>query len=146
MIKSSKLSFLLATVLVGSAIGGASVMAADGNMGPQAAEPKSPVGTLYGSALLWAVIKADGTIARSDGAYGPKTGKVGTGQYEVGFYRNVRGCVYVAAIGGSANLGVPPTGQIVVEGRFNNVNGVYVQTSNSSGQTEDRPFHLFVNC
>lgn len=142
----SKMSAFVA-ILAGSALSSGVVLAA-GNTGPRAPEPLSPVGTALGSASLWAVIKADGTIARSDGAKATTTGKTDTpvGSYKVGFYRNVRGCAYVATIGGNLNTGVPPTGQIVTEGRFDDVNGVFVQTSDSTGALADRPFHLLVTC
>jgi hypothetical protein len=119
------------------------------NDGPvAAAQPVLPIGTALGSADLWAVINANGTIARSDGANAATTAKlVGfTGAYKVGFFRNVRGCVYVATLGGAANVGVPPNGLVVVEGRFDNVNGVFVQTYDRLGAAADRGFHLFVNC
>lgn len=118
------------------------------NDGPVAPAPVLPIGTALGSADLWAVINANGTIARSDGANAATTAKlVGfTGAYKVGFFRNVRGCVYVATLGGSSNVGTPPNGILVVEGRFDNVNGVFVQTYAPNGVAADRPFHLFVNC
>jgi hypothetical protein len=115
------------------------------NTGP---EVRTPVGTALGSALLWAVINADGSTARSDG------GNVGAtrlipgfaGSYEVIFRRNVQGCVYVATIG-NAGSGNPAHGSIVVAARAGNPSGVFVETRDTpTGPLVNHPFHLFVNC
>nr|WP_295465447.1 hypothetical protein [Mesorhizobium sp.] len=111
-------------------------------------EPQSPVGTVLGSATLWAVINANGTVARSDGANTATTRKIPgfNGSYEVIFYRNVTGCVYTASIG-NAGAGNPLHGSIVVAARAGNALGVFVETRTAStGALVDRPFHLFVNC
>jgi hypothetical protein len=118
------------------------------NGGADVIEPRSPVGTHLGSALLWAVVNADGSTARSDGGNPAQTRKLPgfTGSYEVIFRRNVTGCVYVATIG-NAGAGNPLHGSIVVALRAGNNSGVFVETRDSpAGALSDRPFHLFVNC
>jgi hypothetical protein len=107
----------------------------------------SPVGTALGSATLWAAINANGTIARSDGAEASKTFKIAgfNGSYQINFFRNVTGCVYVATIG-NAGAGNPLHGSLVVAQRAGLPSGVFVETRDTSGNLADRPFHLFVNC
>jgi hypothetical protein len=94
------------------------------------------------------VINANGTVARSDGAKVAQTRKIPgfNGSYEVIFYRNVTGCVYVATIG-NAGAGNPAHGSIVVAARAGNPLGVFVETRDTqTGPLVDHPFHLFVNC
>jgi hypothetical protein len=144
-----KRTLLASAFLVMTGSGFMSAIATAGpNDGPAAVAPMLPIGTQLGSADLWAVISANGVVARSDGANPATTGKLAgfPGAYRVGFFRNVRGCVFVATLGGSTNVGTPPNGLVVVEGRFDNVNGVFVQTYAPNGVAADRGFHLFVNC
>ena len=135
-IKHALMTTLCAGLVAGSAFAGP-------NTGPVA---KSPVGTFLGSATLWAVINADGTMARSDGGISSKKTDCVTGCYEVIFARNVRGCAYIGTVGGSGSVGTVPTGTINVIGRVSNVNGVFVDTHSLTGAFADRSFHLFVNC
>jgi|SRR5690349_20584268 hypothetical protein len=140
---AAALGFLLGSVALGS---GAESGTSNGGANP--IEPKTPVGTHFGSALLWAAINADGTVARSDGANTNSTAtkKFLTGSYQVSFFRNVTGCVYVATIG-NAGIGNPLHGSIVVAARFQVPNAVFVETRTTpTGALADRPFHLFVNC
>ena len=52
----------------------------------------------------WAVVKADGTLVRSQSSAGEvSVEKVATGQYEVTFAKDVSGCAYEATIGDTAN-------------------------------------------
>jgi hypothetical protein len=66
--------------------------------------------------------------------------------YEVVFRRDVRKGVYLATIGGHAHEGVPPTGTISVQGRANNPKAVLVSTSDITGASVNREFHLLVVC
>jgi hypothetical protein len=98
--------------------------------------------------MLWAVVNADGTIARSDGASIGASGLIPgfAGSYQVIFKRNVTGCVYVATIG-NAGAGNPAHGSIVVAARAGNAAGVFVETRDTpTGPLVNHPFHLFVNC
>jgi len=92
---------------------------------------------------LTAVVGANGSAARANGAV--SSTRLGEGNYEVIFNRDVRNCAYVATIGdiGAAD-GVD--GMVRVSQRATNVNGVQVRTSNQAGNPNDRPFHLIVSC
>ena len=100
----------------------------------------------------WAVVKADGTLARSSSVPGPVTvdHTPATGIYEVNFNKDVSGCAYEATIGDASTPPVAPTqGQISVSGDVDgdSVNDVYVQTFDKTGVTPtDSPFHLTVTC
>lgn len=88
-----------------------------------------------------------GTLARGTGDVVSSTKIDGfAGAYDVEFDDNVRGCLYVATIGNSTDLGTEPSGEITTNGRFNSVNGVFIQTGDSSGAVADRGFHLLVTC
>lgn len=95
---------------------------------------------------LFAVVNANGILARGCGAISSRKVDLPVGAYEVIFDRSVRGCAYVATIGLSGNLGASATGEITVVGRFNNVSGVFLTTHNSMGQLADRGFHIAVHC
>lgn len=137
---------LIASVAILSILANSTLALAAGSNSPKPGT-KVPIGTALGSALLWSVINADGTIARSDGGHAPTTGKIPgfLGSYQVGFFRNVTGCTYVATIG-NAGAGNPQHGSIVVAARAGLASGVFVETRDSAGNLADRPFHLFVNC
>jgi hypothetical protein len=90
----------------------------------------------------FAVVNADGTLAR--GHHAVSSAHLGTGEYQVIFDSNVRGGAYLATIGLSGSVGASAPGQITVVGRFNNVDGVYITTSNASGVLTDMSFHLGV--
>ena len=91
---------------------------------------------------VWAVVQADGHLCR--GQYVKSSAKVGTGQYEVIFTRDVRRGVYLATIGLCGFVGASPPGQINVVGRVTTPNGVFIETSDSTGKLEDLGFHLLV--
>jgi hypothetical protein len=98
----------------------------------------------------FAVVAADGTLARSSSVPGPVTVEhtATTGIYEVNFNKNVSGCAYEATIGDTAST-APAQGQISVSGDVNadSVDDVYVQTFDKTGVTlTDSPFHLTVTC
>ena len=67
------------------------------------------------------------------------------GLYQVLFNRDVRGCFYNATVG-DVGAGGPPGGQVTVGALASNANGVTVRTTNSNGDTANRPFHLLVSC
>lgn len=109
---------------------------------------------------IWAVVNADGTLARgshvtstgrpadifSTGTAGP-TIVATTGTYEVVFDRDVTGCAFSATIGTATSMDPVDPGEIWAAPRFLNANGVYVATTDSSGVTAaDRPFHLALFC
>jgi len=98
----------------------------------------------YCGAKHFAVVAADGSLAR--GTHIVSTAHVATGAYEVIFDSNVRKCAYTASLGttGAGTVGDP--GQVTVVGRVTNVNGVFVQIVDRSGNPVDSSFHLAANC
>jgi hypothetical protein len=90
-----------------------------------------------------AVISNVGATVRSRGT--TSSSQTGTGDYEVIFDRDVRGCVYSATLGDESAAG-PGNGQISVTSVATNVNGVRVRTRDSAGELANRSFHLIVSC
>jgi hypothetical protein len=108
-------------------------------------KPKADKRYVNESELLWAVV--DGTSGDLDRGNGVTyTNKSDTGDYQVRFNKNVRGCVYVASVGLPGSLGVELPGQIGVVGEAASVNGVWIDTYDSAGNEADRSFHLLVDC
>jgi hypothetical protein len=108
-------------------------------------KPKADKRYVNESELLWAVIDGtDGSLDRGNGV--AATFKSDTGDYQVRFNKNVRGCVYVATIGLPGSVGVELPGQIGVAGENASVNGVWIDTYDSAGAEQDRSFHLLVDC
>ena len=70
---------------------------------------------------LWAVINADGTVARGSGI-GTGTVREDTGVYDVFFNRDVSGCAYVGSLGG-ADAGTPPAGTVAATNLFGSFTG-----------------------
>ena len=103
-----------------------------------------------GTQTLWAVINADGTIARGSGVQSskkepPPPGGGQSGEYDVIFKRNVSGCAYVASFADERQTGEVSASSLGP----GTPNGVYVQTVTDNGTNEvysDRPFHLAVFC
>jgi hypothetical protein len=104
--------------------------------------PAPRAGDSESKKTAFAVVNGDGTLARGAGA--ASSTKLSTGQYQVLFKKDVNKGAFLATIGLSADAGVSPPGEIVVNQRAGTTNGVFVQTSNSSGAPEDRSFHLAV--
>ncbi len=108
-------------------------------------KPKADKRYVNESDLLWAVI--DGTTGDLDRGNGVTfTNKSDTGDYQVRFNKNVRGCVYVASVGLPGSSGVELPGQIGVVGENASVRGVWIDTYDSLGAESDRSFHLIVDC
>lgn len=87
----------------------------------------------------WAVIERNGSIVRGRNVASAQ--RLATGQYEVIFTANVTGGVYQATIG-RPGIATEPTGEICVAARFNQPNGVWIDTHDSSGAFSDRAFHV----
>jgi hypothetical protein len=92
----------------------------------------------------WAVVAANGTLARGGHATGAI--RLAAGQYEVDFDSNVSKCAFTAVLGTTADGTVGDPGQVTVAGRAGNVNGVFVDVVDRSGNHVDSSFHLSVNC
>lgn len=93
----------------------------------------------------FAVVADNGTAARARGATASRRGPAGSGQYQVDFDRDIRGCAYNATVG-DPGTGGPGTGQVAVGQLATNGNTVRVVTRNAAGEPADRSFHLTVNC
>jgi len=93
---------------------------------------------------LWAVVGETGTLAR--GSHVVSTSQIGgfAGSYQVIFDRDVSNCAFVAGLGGTT--AETPAGEVSTARRSTDVNGVFVETSNSAGTVSDRAFHLAVFC
>jgi len=92
---------------------------------------------------LWAVVTDTGTLNRQNGATGAN--RLGGGDYEVVFDRDVTKCAFAATLG-QADATDPPAGEIGASLRAGNANAVRVVTRASDGTQADRPFHLTVTC
>lgn len=90
---------------------------------------------------LWARVNSAGATLSQSGS--TSSANLGTaGQYEVIFDRNVSGCSYQATQGELSGI----TGEVVVQPRSTNVNGVFVGTATSAGAYQNRAFHVAVFC
>lgn len=108
-------------------------------------KPKADKRYVNESDLLWAVVDGTtGDLVRGNGV--TYTNKSDTGDYQVRFNKNVRGCAYVATVGLPGSLGVELPGQIGVAGENASVRGVWIDTYDSLGAESDRSFHLIVDC
>lgn len=99
-----------------------------------------------GATVLSAVVSAEGTLIRGKHVISTSKVDIPDGAYEVIFDRDVRNGTYVATIGKTDAVGVEPSGEITVAGRFSDPRGVFVATNDSSGNFSDRSFHLIVVC
>ncbi|GLK81268.1 hypothetical protein [Methylopila turkensis] len=105
----------------------------------------TPSASDLGMALMSAVVRADGTLARGEGV--ESSAVVGLShQYEVIFGRDVTACAYTVDIGGFEPFGIPPKGVAAVIGRAGNVRGVYVETFRVDGAELPLGFHVLVFC
>jgi hypothetical protein len=116
---------------------------------PGAGGPQGPPGTAgttgptgAGATALWAVVRADGTPARSKGT--ESTSRVGTGSYNVVFSQDVTGCSEIAMIG-PATTGTE-AGDIDAASLLANPAGIYVETRSNTGTLQDHSFHIAVFC
>jgi Collagen triple helix repeat (20 copies) len=113
-----------------------------GPIGPTG--PQGPKGDKGDPATrLWAVVNANGSLARSSGA--TASIRIALSKYQVTFNQDVRACSYLATLG-NPGAGDPPPGAIVTALRFGTTNAVWVQTWNLAGTTVDSNFHLAVFC
>lgn len=92
---------------------------------------------------LFASLLATGVISR--GSRTTSSTLLGTGIYEVIFDRNITACAYTATIG-NPGTGTAASGQISIQQRAGNANGVFVQTTDPAGAVASRPFYVTVDC
>jgi hypothetical protein len=95
------------------------------------------------SQTFFAVVNPDGSLAR--GFQAVSSQRFATGRYEVIFTHDLTGSAFIATLGGSGSVGVPPSGEIAVIGRAGTPNGVFLATTDSVGMSADRGFHLAVH-
>ena len=99
----------------------------------------------------WAVVNADGTLARGNGATASAKVTADAGAYKVTFGRNIATCAYTATVGGSSTA-TPPIGiASVYQNPDPANNAVSVRTyADLTGDPvtggADRGFHLTVSC
>jgi hypothetical protein len=93
--------------------------------------------------VLFAQINADGTVAGSSGS--TTTLKLGTGQYEVDFGRNVTACAFLVTQGeagfGSANRAI-----VAATDRSGNAEAAFVAVRDAAGTLLDRAFTVVAVC
>lgn len=129
-------------ILAGAALG--LVQACQEPTSPPAAPLDSPSVTQdVGTAVvrqLWAVVNIGGSLIRGSRVTGVT--RLGPGQFEVTFNRNVSGCAYVATTNNAYSQALG----IFTAGGHLSANGVYVETKNQGGGLTDGPFNLVVAC
>jgi hypothetical protein len=96
----------------------------------------------------WAVVRANGSLARGGGATG--SSRSTTGIYFVGFTGNATACGYAATLGHDTNT-APDDSPGFIVARNSAIpdaadGDVVVFTYNTAGAPTDRGFHLTVNC
>ncbi|MFD1703656.1 hypothetical protein ACFSCV_11655 [Methylopila henanensis] len=89
-------------------------------------------------ALMSAAIGLDGALQRGEGSV--SAARLGEGQYEIEFGRDVTGCVYVA----SASIFQPTA--LITQARVGKPNWVYVGVFSPNGTPFDAGFSLLVFC
>ena len=92
----------------------------------------------------YAVVDADGTLARGRGAVSATN--LGAGAYIVTFSKNVRACSYTATVGLSGASGVSAPGFITTVGAAASEMGVFLTTHDTTGASSNLGFHLQVEC
>jgi hypothetical protein len=93
--------------------------------------------------VYFAQIFGPGIVSNSSG--GVTVAKVGTGEYEVDFHRNVSQCAFTATVGTATTL-VSDGIVTSVADVSGNANAVAVETTNTAGTATDKSFHLIVVC
>jgi hypothetical protein len=91
--------------------------------------------------VLFAQIDADGTVVNSSG--GVTVSRLGTGQYEVDFGRNVSSAAFVATQG-EAGAGGAPGAIMGVADRSGNVEAAFVSVRDANNALVDRAFQIVV--
>jgi hypothetical protein len=98
---------------------------------------------ICGPTVLWAVVKANGTLAR--GTKGTVAKPITTGTYQVDFGVDIRNCSYVGSVG-DPSTAAAGLGFVTTATRLKNPQAVFVETWNTSFKASSQPFHLVVAC
>jgi hypothetical protein len=94
----------------------------------------------------FAVVAANGNLARGGSTTVSSVGSNFSTPYEVVFNHNVHLCAYTATLGDTANGAPPTTGWVFPAGGHSSANDVYLETKNMGAGLSPFPFHLNVNC
>lgn len=126
---------------------GAAAVAAAGalvlGLGGAYASGRSPSSASH-ARILWAVVNADGTFARTSKGIASVV-RVTTGQYRVFATGDVRDCAYQVT-GGDDGLGVPPrTYGDAAQGLFD-PRSAFVEMYDSAANRVDSDFYLTIFC
>jgi hypothetical protein len=106
---------------------------------PEAALSNAPIGA-DASPNLFAVVDQNGNLIA--GNLVSAVAKVGPGQYEVTFAKDVSQCGYVATTSNAYSQAIIA----YTAGGHSGNQGVYVETKNQGGGLTDGPFNLVVSC
>jgi hypothetical protein len=117
---------------------------AQGPAGPAGARGANGTNGTNGAnaTTLWAVVNSNGTLNR--GSRVTSVGRIGGGVYEVIFNRDVSGCAYIGAVS-DPGFGAA-FGFFSASKRGGQPNGIFIETTNSTGTVADQPFHVAVFC
>ena len=132
-----------AIVGIGAMTAPAAFSAGGDNAGPAVAAPAASPDVAKKD--RWAVVNADGTLARGKGVQS-LTHSAGAGSYIVFFNKDVTPCMYTATIGLGGSSGTSARGFITTVGAAAGANGVFVTTDDIAGNPAERGFHLYVGC
>ena len=132
-----------AAVAGGLFVTGASANSSIPNV-PDGATSSAPASMLAPPPRVFAVVNADGTLARGRGA--STVTKIGTGVYDVRFNRNIGTCTWEGTVGFGQFSGSTGPAQITITGRAGTTNGLFVTTFDATGVATDEPFHALVVC
>jgi hypothetical protein len=88
---------------------------------------------------LWAVVNADGTLDRGKGV--TDSNRVGQGEYEIRFERDVNRCAYAVTFDHTSGFAFISLRDSSISSRE-----VGVTTTDRTAVVRDSPFHLIVNC
>ena len=94
---------------------------------------------------LWAVVNADGSLARA-GCPSTTSDEIQTGAYEVIFNKSIVNCADEATLGLAGSTGDPAAGMIGVGGRNGNSDAEFVEVFNAQDAVTNEGFHLVVTC
>lgn len=109
---------------------------------PGPAGPPGPAGT----GVQFAVVGADGTLARGSTGVTSQLLDATNGRYQVNFGHDVSACAYTATAGDVAAGALAAPFVVTVATRAGNVNAVFVQTWQTNGTGTPVSFHLMVAC
>jgi hypothetical protein len=133
-----------AAVAGGLFVTGASASSTIPNVPDGSSASSAPASKLSPPPRVFAVVNADGTLARGKGV--TSVTKIGTGTYDVRFSRNIGTCTWEGTVGFGQFSGSTGPAQITITGRAGTTNGLFVTTFNATGASTDEPFHALVVC